>query len=216
MFRLLLADRHRLASFMLSLSLSSLALTSTAAANGPYVSIGGEVGSYENQTPTGSYTDVAINARIGFDFFTYVGIEAEGALNLGGAATFMDMTESGSRMFEDDVTSRVGVFLRGRAPVSDRWEIFGRGGFGIRNARDSFRSVGVFQFNGEPFDMSSDMDRTDPFFAIGGGTEYNLSEDGPNAIRAEFTLYRTYIGGEDQDTDFASDSVFSVAYVRRF
>ncbi len=196
--------------------LIGLVSASAAAASGPYVAVGGEVGRYETQTPTGSYTDTALNGRIGYDFGKYFGLEAEGALNLGGAATFESGSDAEGFTRRDEVTSRYGLFLRGRVPTSDAVTIFARGGLGARQSKFETRSFGTYQFDGTLYDTTRGRKEVNGFFAIGGGAEFALSKEQMSAIRAEFTLYQTYIGGEDQDTDFASDSVASIAYVRRF
>lgn len=217
-----------LAGFILSVSLSISASTA-AFANGPYVAVGADIGSFEHQPQGGlfgdaaSYTDVALNARIGYDFLTYFGVEAEGAIHLGGSATFSEETDNdfdgvidGMREFEDDVTSRFGLFLRGRFPVTDTVTGFARGGLGVRNERNNFRSVGIAAFDGEPFESISNRSSSDIYAAIGIGAEFSFTEDGRNAIRGEFTRYSAYIGGEDQEVDVSNDNVVSVAYVRRF
>ena len=102
----------------------SLALTGPALAGGPFVAIGGEVGSFGSVTPfpTESYTGSMLAGRAGYDFGRYFGVEADGAVRVGGAAevsrNFGDETVTFDDNFEDKVTSRYGVFLRGKVPTS--------------------------------------------------------------------------------------------------
>ena len=196
--------------------LISLTTAGAAFAGSPYIAIGGEVGNTETQTPTGSYTATAINGRVGYDFGSYFGVEAEGALHVGGSATLTDQVDRITREFERDVTSRYGVFLRGRVPVSDRVSLFGRAGFGARYETYTFGSFGIYEFDGSTFDETSSRDDTNIYGALGIGAEFQISDDERNTIRTDLTRYRTYIGGEDQDEDYATDTVFSLAYVRRF
>ena len=193
-----------------------LSMAGPAFAGGPYVAVGGEVGNRETQNPTGSFTATALNGRLGYDFGKYFGVEAEGALNLSGSASFEDQSEQSTRQFNEDVKSHYGLFLRGRAPVSERISLFGRAGIGRRYGTYSFRSFGIYQFDGSPYDQTSIRDEGYFYGALGVGAEFQISKDERNAIRADFTRYSVYIGGEDQDLDYARDSIFSLAYVRRF
>lgn len=194
----------------------AMASSTQALAGGPFVTIGGEVGQTETQSPTRTYTASALNGRLGYDFGKYFGIEAEGAIHLGSSATETGQVERITNEFEREVKSRYGVFLRGRIPVSERVSVFGRAGLGARNETDTFRSFGIFEFNGNMFDETRVRDESNIYGAFGLGAEFQVSDDVRNAIRADFTRYNTYIGGEDQDEDYANDSVFSLAYVRRF
>jgi len=194
----------------------ALAVAGPVFASGPYIAIGGEVGNLETQNPTGSFTATALNGRLGYDFGQYFGVEAEGALHLSGSASFEDQSEQSTRQYKEDVKSHYGLFLRGRAPVSDRISLFGRAGIGRRYGTYTFRSFGIYQFDGSTYDQTSSRDEGNFYGALGVGAEFQISEDERNAIRADFTRYSVYIGGEDQDLDYAKDSVFSVAYVRKF
>ena len=203
--------------------------TSRAAYAGiePYVALGAEIGEYETENPSNQYpatlnaakyTDVAINGRLGVDIGPYFGAELEGAIHLGGGTQYSAMDEDGLGGFEgeNDVKSRLLLFLRGGVPVSDQVKIFARAGLGFTSRRDEYRGYGIYQFDGTPYDDTYVYKDLAPAGALGIGAEYRSKPDSKSAIRADLTYQSSYIGGEDQDIDSTSDMVFSLAYVRRF
>lgn len=199
--------------------LAALAISETALAGGPFVAVGAEVGSYDTTFPTEAYSDVTLTGRVGYDFGRYFGVEAEGAVNVGGSAkeirSFADDMSAFAFTdeFEEEAVSRYGVFLRGKLPLSERTDVFIRAGLGARQSTRSFRSDqtntdGTFAQNA--FSQSN----SDGFVALGGGLEFDLSADKRNAIRAEYTAYAVLVDTEDET--FLSDYVGSISYVRRF
>lgn len=203
--------------------------TSRAAYAGiePYVALGVEIGEYETDNPSNQfpaistaakYTDVAINGRLGVDIGPYFGAEFEGAIHLGGGTEYSAMDEDGTGGFEgeNDVKSRLLLFLRGAAPVSDQVKIFARAGLGFTSRRDEYRGYGIYQFDGTPYDDTNVYKDMAPAGALGIGVEYTPKPDRKSTIRADLTYQSSYIGGEDQDVDSANDMVLSLAYVRRF
>ena len=183
--------------------LIGLSFAGRASAGDFYIAAGGEIGIFETFTAE-SYTDFTLTGRIGYDFGEYVGVEAEGAINLGSSDTVTESFEGGTREFSEEITSRYGLFLRGRIPASDGINFFARAGLGARNRKTEFRQTGTDIFN-------SNRNSTFLFGALGGGAEFNLSND--NAIRTEYTFYSTLNG---EDTNDVTDSVFSLTYVKKF
>jgi len=198
---------------------AALSVATPVFAGGPYVAVGGEVGRFGAETPfpTENYTGTMLSGRAGYDFGRYFGVEAEGALRVGGSAevsrNFGDATVTFDDNFEDKVTSRYGVFLRGKVPTSDKSNLFLRVGLGARQS--DYRSQGSETRPGLPIsERSFTRDKSDSFAAIGAGFEYDLGDKGLNAIRAEFTSYAILVDTEDET--FLSDYVGAVSYVRRF
>jgi hypothetical protein len=203
--------------------------TSSAALAGvdPYIALGAEIGQYETENPSNQYpdlfeaakyTDVAINGRLGLDVGPYFSAEFEAAFNLGAAAEYSAMNDDGIGGFEgeNDVKSRLFFFLRGGAPISDQVKLFARAGIGATKRVQTYRSYGIYQFNGTPYDETRTYEETAPAAALGIGIEYALKPESKSTIRADFTRYSSYIGGEDQDIDYVRDTVFSIAYVHKF
>lgn len=207
-----------------------ITLTTSGAAwagSEPYFTLGAEIGKYETENPSNqladsfeadSYTDIAINGRIGLDIGPNFGAEFEVAFNVGGAAEYSARDDDGMGGYEaeNDIKNRKMLFLRGGAPVSDQVKLFGRAGLGATRRQSKSRSYGVYQFDGTPYDETRTYIDTDPTAAFGVGAEYTPNPDSKSAIRTDLTYYSSYIGGEDQDVDSASDIALSVAFVRRF
>lgn len=197
----------------------------------PYVALGAEIGEYETDNPSnqygdsfdaGKYTDFALNGRLGVDMGPTLGVELgvefEGAIYLGGAAEYSAMDEDGIGGFEaqNDAKSRLLLFLRGGAHVSDKVKLYARAGLGQTKRQNRYRSYGIYQFDGTLRDVTRTSERSSVAGALGLGVEYTPNSEGKSAIRADLTYYSSYIGGEDQNLDSANDKVISVAYVRRF
>lgn len=200
----------------------TLMVSGPAFAGGPYIAVGGEVGRYETDFPAGEYTDAALNGRLGLDIGKYFGFELEGALNIGGAAKrdgqgVRIQTGGGSSLnggrYEYDVKGRAGLFIRARAPITEKVDIFARGGLGVRKMSEIYSA---YDTDTASYDPARELEDTNLLAGVGVGAEVKLDADGASLIRADLTRYSTYIGGEDQDVDYAYDSVLSVAYVRRF
>ncbi len=198
--------------------IATLAISETASASGFYGSLGAEVGTYDTQIDdspfdAGGYTGGAVTARLGYDFGRFIGVELDGTLPVFGSNIVSRTDETGTFRAEENVTIRTGLFLRGRIPVSETVSFFGRAGLGERGSEKSTRSVGVFLFDGTPFDVSRETTTSDIFGALGGGVEVDLNQNKTNAIRFDFTSYWS-AGGEDQNN--LRDQTVSLAYIRRF
>ena len=164
------------------LMIAATALTGFASAaqaqdNGAYVGIG--AATYEFDT-------VGIDGKVGYNFNQYFGVEGQGILGLRSKTE-----ETGAGELRGKVDYTIGAFRVVRLPVSEKFEIFGRGGY---------HQTGVTaEFGG--LETSGDVDG----FAAGGGAQYNLDE--MSGIRAEYT----YLDGDGANLD-----TFSVGYVRKF
>lgn len=119
-------------------------------------------------------------------------MEAEGALNIGGSATesrnFSDEFRTFDDNSEEDITSRVGLFLRAKAPVSEKFSLFLRAGGGGRRSEFNFQGTRT-SADGEVMPVSNNFNTSDFFLALGAGFEFYLNEDKRDAIRAAFTVY---------------------------
>lgn len=207
-----------------------ITLTSSGAAwagSEPYFALGVEIGKYETENPSNqfadsfdadNYTDIAINGRIGVDIGSNFGAEFEAAFNVGGAAEYSSRQDDGIGGYEaeNDVSSRLLVFLRGGGSVSDQVKLFARAGLGATRRQNKSRSYGIYQFDGTSYDETRIYKDTDPTAAFGIGAEYAPNPDSKSSIRTDLTYYSSYIGGEDQDIDSANNIAVSVAFIRRF
>jgi len=198
------------------LGLLTIVLMAGCANSAPYVAVGAGVGDFEPIIPTNSYTDVNLGARIGYNLGNYFGIEAEGVVNVGGAANTSSTNQSFTTERSDTVDSHLGLFIRGRLPVSDRVGIFARTGLGSRRTTTEIRSIDLDEADEFEAGQEVSFRQTDLFTAFGVGIEFEITADNKNAVRAEFTQYGVPDLGGDEDNDTRNDSVFSLAYVRKF
>ena len=96
---------------------------------------------------------------------------------------------------ERKVDYSVAGFAVARWPVSDKFQLFARGG--IHNTQvtvDVVNDIG---------DITSSINLTETGFAVGAGTQFNF--DKKNAIRADYT----YLDGTNGET-------LSLGYIRKF
>ena len=194
--------------FILGFLTSLITVGAAYAGDGPYVAAGMELGRYTVEDPAETYSDVALNLRLGYDFSKYLGVEAEGVFHIGGAATSDETI--GSERYEQsgDVTGRLGGFVRGRIPLSEKIDVFARIGAGGRRMTDKSRTTG--EVNGVPFDERTSFSEVSLFTSLGAGVEFEVSTSGRDLIRGDYTFFRTFIGY------WVDDSAASIAYVRRF
>lgn len=198
--------------------LALLIATSMAgcASSAPYIAVGGGVGEFGTQDSPGSYTDVNLTARLGYDVGKYFGVEAEGSVNIGGSVSSSRTGLFAATESSEQADNHLGIFLRGKIPVSDRVSFFARAGLGRRKSTSVFRSADLNELDGINFEATRNFSVTDFFGALGGGAEYAVTKDKRNAIRAEFTGYNIVDFGGDDDDDALDDSVFTLSYVRKF
>lgn len=134
----------------------------------------------------------AVTLRGGYQFNRYLGLEAEGGLGIddGGFST-----SAGARG-SYGLDYSIGAFGVARYPVTERFDVFARGGVVHAKFKGKARignTVARFGDKGE-------------LLAGGVGVQYNI--DGRNGLRAEYTRY--------EDNDAADANVWGVSFVRRF
>ena len=135
---------------------------------------------------TYEFDTFGLNAKLGYNFNKYFGVEADGILGL------TSVTETfGTSKIEAKVDYTIAAFGVARLPVSEQVDIFARGGY--HQTGLSLKALGTT--------TSGDIDG----FAVGGGVQYNFSEN--SGIRAEYTY---------MDGGFSDFNAVSVGYVRKF
>lgn len=134
----------------------------------------------------------AVEAKLGYNFNKYFGVEAQGSLGLNTDSNEVGNTLAGPVSLETKVDYSVAAFAVGRLPITEKFEVFARGG--IHNTQ-----VGVDVINGPITTLSE----TETGFSVGAGAQYNF--DKKNAIRADYT----YLDGSNAET-------LSLGYVRKF
>lgn len=205
----------------LSLTLSGLALASAAAAqsasndSGVYVNAGVTLLSADlelgNTDIAGQTVDLGnpspnifmITGRVGYQFNKYFAIEGDAGFGLGGDdfnQTVPVTTALGTVDVDADVTADVkyyaGAFVKGTLPISEQFDIFVRGGYGLAEAEvDGTASALGFSAS------ASDSETTDDF-AFGAGAQFNFNAQ--NGIRFDYST----LGG---DAD-----IFSLTYAFKF
>ncbi|HEY8617060.1 porin family protein [Phenylobacterium sp.] len=172
----------------------ALAVPAAAAAQdlertGVYAGVG-----YSHLDPSGARDagTGALAVRAGYQFNRFLGIEAEGSLGVDDGHFSTGAGARGSYGLD----YAVGAFGVARYPVSERLDVFARGG-AVHARFDGKARIGstVARFSDK-----------DEWLAAGAGAELHLG--GANALRAEYTRYE---GNDDLDVD-----VWGVSFVRRF
>jgi len=160
--------------------------------SGAYVGLGGAAYVTEPVGATG--TDLfSVEAKVGYNFNTYFGVEAQGSLGLN-----TDSEPFGTGTLNRKLDYSVGAFAVARLPVSEKFDLFARGG--IHNTQVGLEVENPPQIDGVPFSAAS---ISETGFAVGAGVQYNFNKK--NAIRADYT----YLDGIDAET-------LSIGYIRKF
>lgn len=149
---------------------------------------------YSLLNPKGAPSDDlgAVNLRAGYQANRYFGAEIEGAIGVDDGR--LDAAIGGRGQYKLD--HFVGVFGVARYPVTDRLDIFARGG--VAHARFEGRTgIGA---------AATRFSDSGGLWGAGAGVQYNI--DDQNAVRAEFTRYE----GDDR-SDFET---WGLSFVRRF
>ena len=160
--------------------------------SGAYVGLG--AAAYVTEPVGAAGTDLfTVEAKVGYNFNKYFGVEAQGSLGL----------NTDSEPFADTTLNRkldysVGAFAVARLPVSEKIDLFARGG--IHNTQVGLELENPPLLDGVPFTVGS---ITETGFAVGAGAQYNF--DKKNAIRVDYT----YLGGTRAEP-------LSIGYVRKF
>jgi hypothetical protein len=149
------------------------------APRGAYANIG-----YANFDAGAANLD-ALQGRLGYRFNTWLGVEAEFA---GGVKN----DQSGGIRYK--LNHSEAIYGVGFLPLSPKWDLIGRIGYGHTKLTASIPNVGFGTSWGEDH------------WNFGAGAQYHF--DGRNGVRADYTR-QAYQGGGDAN-------VWSVAYSRGF
>ncbi len=168
--------------FLTSIIATSFVSAAHGQDSGSYGAIG--VTSYELDT-------YGLDAKFGYNFNKYFGIEAQGVLGLTTNSSRLCSSPSCATI-KEKVDHTIGAFAIARLPLNEEFEVFARGG--IHNTKYSYD---INNLN------NTMLESTKTGVAAGGGLQYNLNSN--NAIRAEYT----YLDKSNLDT-------VSVGYVRKF
>jgi outer membrane immunogenic protein len=160
------------------------ALAQTAPTAGAYGTLGyGHVDTRDGGLGTAQ-------GRLGYKFTPNLGVEAEGAFGVD-----TDAVTSGGVAYDAKVKRSLAAYGVATAPLSDRFEIFGRVGYG----NTKFKAA----VPGTAFAGDADSDSLN----YGAGAQYFF--DGRNGVRADWTRH-------DFRHDQGHADVYGVSYVRRF
>lgn len=181
--------------------------------SGAYVNLGADAFEFD------SY---ALSGKVGYDFNDYLGAEAQAGFGVGGDddARFDDILQ-GSRVqgsVSSEIDNFVAAFARLKFPVSDRVEVFARGGYHFTQAGFETSDF-IVTTGGTSQTIVATEDNIDyDGFALGAGAQFML--DDLNGVRLDYTFYDVEeiedvaVNGTDFG-EFGSD-VYSVSYVRKF
>ena len=148
-----------------------------------------------------------ITGRLGYRLNQYIAIEGDGGFGLSGDSfqrtipvTINNLGTGNVNADADlDVKNYIGIFARGILPVSEKFDIFLRGGYGTATAEASAITT-TDLLPGFSANVSDSQSTSD--FAYGVGAEFHITKR--HGIRADFSA----IGSEAQ--------FISVAYAMNF
>lgn len=170
----------------LLLSTAVALITASAASaqtpDGPYTLGAG----YTNLNAVGGNYD-ALTLRGGYDVNSYFGVEGEALFGIGDEVTNIFGVNA-----ETTLSHSLGLFAKGEYPITEAISVHGRLGYVWT------------KLEGEAAGFSAS--RRDKGVGYGLGAEYAFN--GPNALRADYTLY-------DYGSDGEADG-WSLTYVRSF
>ena len=132
-----------------------------------------------------------IEAKLGYNFNTYFGVEAQGSISLNTDSTRLSDSPT-SATLRQKVDYSIGAFGVARLPLTKKFNVFARAG--VHNTQTSSDINNALMTN---------LDETETNYAVGGGAQFNF--DQKNGVRAEYT----YLGGLGGGTA-------SLGYVRKF
>ncbi len=156
--------------------------------SGAYVGLG--VSAYVTNPDSANGAELfATEAKLGYNFNKYFGVEAQGSVGLNTDSIQLGPTFTVKRK----VDYSLGGFAVARLPVSEKFEIFARGG--IHNTQVDIDAIDD--------GTTTRVTDTETGFAIGAGAQFNF--DKKNAIRADYT----YLDGTNAET-------LSLGYIRKF
>jgi hypothetical protein len=148
---------------------------------GVYVNLG-----YARASQSGIHLD-AVDARVGYRFMKYFGVEGEGAFGIGG-----DDVRVGTATAHVKLSHELAAYAVGFLPVSPNADLFARVGYGTTKIKASAAGVSA----------SGSDDSVN--FGVGG--QYHF--DGVNGVRVEYTRFE--YGGHSHS------NLWGVAYSRKF
>jgi len=185
-----------------------------AAHAGPYGTLGVSVEDIQAEDDFDSFTGTGINARLGYNFGRYFGVEAEGQIGLSGEGDnpyFIDGTLIQNETY--DYSGAWALYLRPQLPVSDNFSLSVRAGFGVKYFD---RTVDNFEFPSGARESQFNDTASLLHGALGAGVEYSFGELNTQSVRLDFT--RRYDPGSlsDGDDEGTEDSQVTVSYVRKF
>lgn len=137
----------------------------------------------------------AAEAKLGYNFNRYFGVEAQGSIGLN-----TDTIELGPTTIDRKQDYSLAGFAVARLPVTETFKVFARGG--IHNTQFGIDTNGEL-INGVVQDITTRRSTTETGFAVGAGAQFNF--DKKNAIRADYT----YLDGTNAET-------LSLGYIRKF
>ena len=151
-----------------------------------------------------------INGRLGYRLNKYIAAEVEGGFGLGGDSVEQSLPiDTGVIGVVDvnldanlNINSYGAGFIRGILPVSQKFDLFVRGGYGVAGAEVDLTATTALLAGTTVSDNASD---TIDGFTYGVGAEYHINDK--HGVRLDFTA----INSEDVDVLF-----FGAAYSYKF
>ena len=159
------------------------ALAQTAPLTGAYGTLG------YSHVDDGDLGLGTIQGRLGYKFHPNFAVEGEGALRVDS-----DRRNIGGTTVDTKVKHSAAAYAVGMVPLSDKLDLFVRGGYGTTKAKATSAGVSVSDSNDS--------------WNYGVGAQYFF--DGQNGLRADYTRHDFRGAGN------GSADVWGVSYVRRF
>ncbi len=199
---------------LLSSAALLLSFSQTAHA-GAYGTLGFSIEDIQPEDDFDSFTGTGINARLGYNFGVYFGLEAEGQIGLSGEGDNPSFLGNGEIQQNEtyDYNGAWSLYVRPQLPVSDNLTLSLRAGFGAKyfdrtvDNPDLPPTNSAFQINDKP---------TLGYGALGAGVEYSFGEQKVDSLRLDLTR-RFHVGSlSDGDDEAYQDNQLTVSYARKF
>ena len=181
---------------------------------GPYGTLGFSIEDIQPEDDFESFSGTGVNARLGYNFGRYFGVEAEGQIGLSG--------EGDNPRFQDGLLDQNetynykrawSLYFRPQFPVSDELSLSFRAGFGAKY----FDRTVDNPFLSDDNEARIIADKSSiGHLALGAGAEYRFGELKLDSVRLDFTR-RLHPGSlSDGDEEAFADSQVTVSYARKF
>lgn len=192
-----------------------ISLSQTAQA-GPYGTLGLSIESIQPTDRLNNFTGAGINARLGYNFGRYFGLESEGQIGLSGEGEKSSFLTNGEiqQKTTHDYKGAWALYLRPQLPVSENLTLSLRTGFGVKYFDRTVDNP--FLGMTDPTILVIEDTSTLLHGALGASVEYNFGIQNRDGLRLDFTQRHHPGSLSDGEEEAFSNRQVTVSYSRKF